>query len=269
MRWLLAGILLVAATAARADEEYENKKALAYLKVGRQRQEGGDCKGAVGALRRGIEHKALPELSLRLGQCLRTLGDGPGAQAAFRAWLKAAPAGAPERAEVERWLAEGGKAGAGESPPPAPATAPSKGAKGEPPRAAQDEAEEDPFSAPDRRAPVEKCRRGQVRSKATANHCCWPEQVWVAEGAGGRCFGTPACPRDFRPVTQGGVKGCEFVDPTLPRKDGSCARGRELTDDRCCWPDQEWLDGECTGRPHCPRGFRRQGEECLLDEPTE
>ena len=266
MRWIPGALVIALPLAATAGtDEYENKKALAYLKVGSQRQEAGNCKDAVSAFKRGIEHRQLPELLLHLGQCHRTLGDGAAAATAFRAYLKAAP-NAPDRAEIERYLA--GDESATAAPPSATKPAPSKPGAAPPPP--DDSAERDPFSEPATpRATVEKCQPGMVKSGATGGHCCWPEQVWAGGGKGpgaGQCIGTPACPRGFKLQAQGSQKTCVRVDPTLIRRDGTCPPGREISEDHCCWPEQEWLDGACSGRPSCPDGYRRKGEDCIPEE---
>src|SRR4051812_45234972 len=127
MRWMAGALVIALPLAATAGtDEYENKKALAYLKVGSQRQEAGNCKEAVTVFKRGIEHRPLPELYQPMGQCHRALGDDAAAAAAFRAYLKAAPS-APDRAEIERYLAGGASAA---TPPPSSKPALSKPAAG-------------------------------------------------------------------------------------------------------------------------------------------
>ncbi len=40
--------------------------------------------------------------------------------------------------------------------------------------------------------------------------------------------------------------------------------------ERCCWPGQHWSShrGECSGRPECPDGFRREHHECRAEGGT-
>ena len=82
MRWLLAGMVLtltcsLPAVTLGGTDDYENKKALAHLKIGMQRQEAGDCKGAISLFKRGIEHRPLPELQQRLDESQRQRHKAP------------------------------------------------------------------------------------------------------------------------------------------------------------------------------------------------
>lgn len=84
-----------------------------------------------------------------------------------------------------------------EAPPPRPTAAPAAkpakpvAAKAAPPKAAA------PPSRPSETTPKNgKCQPGKFMNAATANHCCWPEQLWSDRAKA--CIGAPRCPNGFQ-----------------------------------------------------------------------
>jgi tetratricopeptide (TPR) repeat protein len=230
MRVLIAWLLL--AGVAAADEDKDVKKAQAYLKAGVARLEGGKNKEALQSFKKGLEHKPLPELHYRAGQAYQALGDDAAAGKEYRAYLAAAP-GAPERAELERYLGGGGAA-----PPPQLRGATALTAAPPPVQ--------------------EKCSVGKFATIGTSGHCCWREQVW-SDGKG-KCVGVPRCPAGFALRDDDCVREAD-----LPR----CPAGKVPAGGHCCWREQAWSEekGRCTGTPRGPRGWTLEGREC--EPPSE
>jgi molybdopterin converting factor small subunit len=54
----------------------------------------------------------------------------------------------------------------------------------------------------------------------------------------------------------------------------TCEDGKTVSEDtvgHCCWPGQSWsrMKGQCQGKPDCPAGYARDGEDCRsLDTPS-
>jgi hypothetical protein len=230
------------AEAKQEQEEYESKRAQGYLKSGTKRYAEGKYKEALAAFRRGLEHKPLAELHYQLGQCYRALGDAASAKREYQAYLQARP-DAPERGEVEGYLAAGGGA-----PDPAPPERPAKA----PPAAA-------PPPTPVAPAAAEQCPEGKIHSLDGSGHCCWPEQIWYEERKS--CVGSPRCPRGF--VAAG--LDCMRSSSAPRAAPVRCTAGKIASRGHCCWPEQVWSDGaeQCFGAPRCPSGFVARGRDCF------
>ncbi len=187
-------VWLALAGTATADEEYEAKKAQAYLKVGTRRLEENKPKEALAACKRGFEHKPLPELRECIDKASAQLGGAEPAKEAPKDAPKDAP---PPETKVQ---AAPDKCPAGKLVTPA-----TSGHCCWP---------EQVFSDDNQVCiGIPRCPRGFklagndcVRTagspsgagcppgKVTSGgHCCWPEQVWGENG----CIGVPACPRGY------------------------------------------------------------------------
>jgi hypothetical protein len=98
------------------------------------------------------------------------------------------------------------------------------------------------------------CDPGMVKNADTADHCCWPSQVWVKSE--NRCVGTPACPPGFTL----GPRGMACIAT------GDCPPGKVLSQDpkQCCWPGQGYSHEKkaCVGVPVCPMNMVVAGEDC-------
>ncbi len=103
------------------------------------------------------------------------------------------------------------------------------------------------------------CPAGQLVSDDTANHCCWPRQVWSKSRQ--TCVGIPTCPEGFEAAK-------ETCQPMV------CTQGQVSSEDtrgHCCWRGQAWSKGReaCVGVPVCPAGWVARGETCMPDASWE
>lgn len=80
------------------------------------------------------------------------------------------------------------------------------------------------------------CKKGLV---VEDGYCCWKGQGW-----GGKCIGTPKCPRGLN------VSGNTCVAP-------SCPTGKVKVKGHCCWSGQVWSSSgrKCVGVPQCLSGW--------------
>jgi tetratricopeptide (TPR) repeat protein len=110
--WLVA--LVVLGGAARADDNGEAKAAFVE---GRRLYTVGDYRGALEAFKASYLKYEAPDTLFNMAQCQRLLGNHGEAARMYRNYLDLSPS-APDRAEVQRVLAEEERAAAAKPEPP-------------------------------------------------------------------------------------------------------------------------------------------------------
>jgi len=220
----LAGLAF--ATGARADEDFEAKKAQGYLKAGLKRIEEGKYKEALSACKRGFEHKPLVELRACIAVAAFGADDRETAQKELRAYLKEKPKDAPPPVTIPPELAKLAESGDVVANKAAP------------------QVEETP----------ERCTEGKLVTAATGGHCCWPEQVWSDDQR--ICIGIPRCPKGFKLATNDCIR--QLGAPSS----AGCPPGKVSTGGHCCWREQVWGENGCIGVPSCPKGWQAKGRDC-------